>query len=98
MSLQLQLQSMAMSFLYGILTSFMFNLFYNFLFTKYKWFNILSNLMFSLFIFGGYFLLLFIINEGIVHVYFFLSLFIGFYLYNKVFVKLRVKLPKTRLN
>ena len=98
MILDIQIKSIVMSFLYGIFFSLMFNLLYNFLFTKYKILNVFTNLMFSFFMFGLYFLLLYIVNEGIVHLYFLVSMFIGFYFYNKIFVKFRVKLPKTRLN
>lgn len=98
MILTVQIKSLVMSFLYGIFMSFMFNLLYNFLFTKYLIINIFSNMMFSLLLFGIYFLLLFNINEGVIHTYFFIALFLGFYLYNKIFVKLRVKLPKTMFN
>ena len=98
MILSVQIKSIVMSFLYGIFFSFMFNLLYNFLFTKYKLINVFTNIMFSFLMFGLYFLLLYIINEGIIHFYFLGSMLIGFYFYNKIFVKLRVKLPKTRLN
>ena len=98
MILDLQIKSFVLSFLYGIFFAFMFNLLYNFLFTKYKVFNIISNIMFSILLFGFYFLLLFNINEGVIHMYFLGCMSISFIIYNKLFVKLRVKLPKTRLN
>ena len=98
MSLLVQIQSLALSFLYGIFVSLSFNILYNFLFTKYLMINIITNLFFSMVIFGCYFFLLYLVNNGIVHVYFLITLFISFFLYNKIFVKLRVKLRKTRLN
>lgn len=98
MSLLVQMQSLSISFLYGIFLSLTFNLLYNFLFTKYLIINIISNLFFSFVVFGIYFFLLYLVNNGIVHIYFLITLFISFYLYNKIFVKLRVKLKKTRLN
>ena len=98
MNLDIQIKSFVLSFLYGIFFALMFNLSYNLLFTKYKVINIMTNLMFSLLLFGFYFLLLYNINEGVVHIYFLACFFISFVIYNKVFVKLRVKLPKTRLN
>ena len=98
MSLIVQIQSFFISFLYGIFISFVFNLLYNFLFTRYKTINIITNLFFSLLVFGIYFFLLYIVNNGIVHVYFLMTFFISFYIYNKLFVKFRVKLKKTRLN
>ncbi len=98
MTLVIQIQSIVLSFLFGIFFSFIYNIFYNFLFTKYLIVNLLSNLLFSLLLFGLYFLLLFIINNGVIHVYFLGTLFLSFFLYNKLFVKLRVKCFKTRLN
>lgn len=98
MNLMVQIQSFSISFLYGIFLSLMFNLLYNFLFTKYKIINVITNLFFSLIIFGIYFLLLYIVNSGIVHIYFLITMFISFFIYNKLFVKFRVKLKKTRLN
>ena len=98
MSLIVQIQSFSISFLYGIILSLVFNLLYNFLFTKYKIINIITNLFFSLVVFGLYFLLLYIVNNGIVHIYFLITMFISFFIYNKLFVKFRVKLKKTRLN
>ena len=98
MSLDIQIKSFALSFLYGIFIAFLFNIMYNFLFTKYKVVNIISNIMFSILVFGFYFLLLFNVNEGVIHLYFLGCMMMSFILYNKLFVKLRVKLPKTRLN
>ena len=98
MSLLVQIQSFSVSFLYGIFLSLMFNLLYNFLFTKYLIINVITNLFFSFVVFGIYFFLLYLVNNGIVHIYFLIALFISFYLYNKIFVKFRVKLKKTRLN
>ena len=98
MGLIVQIQSFSISFLYGIFLSLIFNILYNLLFTKYKIINIITNLFFALVIFGLYFLLLYLVNNGVVHVYFLVTLFISFYLYNKLFVKLRVKFKKTRLN
>ena len=65
---------------------------------KYKIVNAITNLCFSMFIFLIYFLLLYIVNGGIVHLYFIITLFISFYLYNKIFVKLRVKWKIRYLN
>lgn len=98
MSLLVQIQSFVVSFIYGMFISFVYNLFYHLLFTKYIIVNIITNLSFSLLVFGIYFFLLYLINNGIVHVYFLITLFISFYIYNRIFVKLRVKYKKTRLN
>lgn len=98
MSLYIQFQSFVVSFLYGLFFSLMFNLLYFFLFTKYKFINIITNLFFTLIMFGVYYLLLYIVNGGNIHVYFLITFFISFYLYNKIFVKLRVKWLKIKGN
>lgn len=94
MSLIIQIRSLVVSFLFGIIMCLFFNLFYYLLFSKYKAFNCISNLVFSLFLFGNYFLLLYIVNGGIIHIYFLLMVFISFLIYNRIFVKLRVKWKK----
>ena len=94
MELIVQIKSMAFSFLYGIFFNLCFNVFYNILFTKNKYLNIVTNFVFNLFIFSLYFWGLYSINNGIIHFYFIMILFVGFFIYCKVFVKLRVKFKK----
>ena len=94
MDLYIQIKSFAISFLIGIIYSLLFNIFFNLLFTKYKLFNIVSSLILSMTVFGIYFYLLYIINNGIIHPYFLSIFFISFIIYSKIFVKLRVKLKK----
>jgi len=91
MNLIIQIESIAISFLFGILFSLLYNLFYHFLYTKFIVINIITNLFFSLIMFGMFFLFLYNINGGVIHLYFLFSLFLAFYLYCKVFVKLRIK-------
>jgi len=98
MSLIIQIQSIAVSFLFGIVFSVIYNILYFILYTKYWFINLISNLLFSFIMFGLYFYLLLLINNGVVHLYFLLSLFLSFALYNKLFVKFRVKWKKTMLN
>ena len=91
MTLITQIQSLSMSFMYGIFFSLMFNIMYKFLFTKNVIINIITNLLFVFAIFSLYFYFLYIINGGIVHIYFVVVLILGFLIYNRVFVKIRVK-------
>lgn len=97
MSLIIQIQSLALSFIFGILFSLMYNLLYFILYTKYQVINIVTNILFTLVMFGIYFILLLNINNGIIHLYFIITIFISFYIYNKLFVKFRVKWKKTKL-
>lgn len=91
MPLITQIQSLFMSFLYGIFFSLLFNVSYKFLFTKYKIINTFTNILFCLVIFSLYFYFLYIINNGIIHIYFIIVLILSFVIYNRVFVKIRVK-------
>ena len=97
MSLINQIQSIALSFLFGMFFCLIYNLSYFILYTKSLLLNLITNIMFSLIMFGIYFLLLYNINCGMIHTYFIIVLFISFYLYNKLFVKLRVKWKKREL-
>ena len=98
MSLIVQIKSIALSFGYGIVFSLIYNLSYFLLYTKYKLVNIISNIFFSIIVFGVYFFLLYIVNDGCIHPYFLLAFFSSFFLYNKLFVKLRVKWKKNKSN
>lgn len=91
MSLGIQIQSLAFSFLFGLFASILFNLCYHGLFYKNIFIRIVFNLVFTISLYLLYFYLLYKINNGILHFYFFISLFIGFYIYNRLFVKIRVK-------
>lgn len=91
MDLIVQIQSLFLSFLYGIFFALTFNIFYRFIFTRFIFINIIVDILYSLFIFGLYFYLLYIVNNGIFHLYFLFMLFIGFFIYCKLFVKLRIK-------
>jgi hypothetical protein len=98
MSLIIQIQSLAISFLFGIVFSLFYNLLYFILYTKYTVINIIVDIFFSLTMFGFYFLLLYNVNNGIIHVYFLIIFFTSFAIYNKLFVKFRVKWKKTNSN
>lgn len=91
MTLIVQIQSLCYSFLFGLFASLLFNLCYKVLFYKNIFIRILFNLIFCITLYVLYFYLLYKINNGILHLYFFMMLFIGFYIYNRIFVKIRVK-------
>ena len=97
MSLIIQIQSIAFSFIFGIFYSLLFNFFYNFLFTK-RIVDVLYNGIFVLCIYSLYFYILSKINNGIIHYYFVISLWVGFFTYCQLFVKLRVNNKKTNVN
>ena len=91
MNLLTQIQVLSYSFLFGLYFSFTFNLLYKVLFTKYLILNIITNLIYF---FGNsflYFYLLYKINNGIIHIYLLFTFLISFFLYNRLFIKIRLK-------
>lgn len=91
MNLKIQIYSLFFSFFYGIFFSFLFNLHYQFLFYKKIVVQILITLLFLLDMALLYFLILQKINHGIIHVYFYCLLFLGFYISFPFFKKIRKK-------
>ena len=83
MNLELQIQSLIFSFVFGLFFSLMFNLFYKYLFRGKVFFRIISNFIFVMANTLLYFLCLKLINNGIIHIYFIIMLFLGFILGNK---------------
>lgn len=96
MSLKLQIFSLIYSFSFGFVFSLFVNLHYNFLFSKKKWFQIFINFVFVIDMSLLYFLVLKIINGGILHFYFYLLIFLGFLLGYARTKKLRLLLQKFR--
>lgn len=91
MNLLTQIQVLSYSFLFGLYFSSTFNLLYKVLFTKYLILNIITNFIYF---FGNsflYFYLLYKINNGIIHIYLLFTFLISFFLYNRLFVKIRLK-------
>ena len=82
MNLEIQIQSLIFSFIFGMFFSLMYNTFYRLLFCGNKLKRIIINLIFDIIIFGIYFLCLKVINSGIVHLYFLISLILGFIIGN----------------
>lgn len=87
MELSIQLQVLTVSFVYGILFSYLLKIQYKFLFDSKFLYKLFITL---LFIFDNcllYFLILRTINNGVFHIYFLFSLIIGYlfgyYLVNK---------------
>lgn len=88
MELSIQLQALTVSFVYGILFSYLIKIQYRYLFENKLYYKILIT---TLFIFDNcllYFLILRMINNAMFHIYFLLLIILG-YLFG-------VKLLKTR--
>lgn len=89
MDLKIQIISLIFSFFYGILFSLLINFHYSLLFSKKKVLQVLFTFLFLLDMALLYFLIIRIINQGIIHIYFYLVLFLGFYLSFPILKKIR---------
>lgn len=87
MLLETQIQSLIFSFVYGLFFSFLLDFHYKYIFETKLPIRIVVNLFFILDHAFLYFILLRLINHGILHIYFFFSLALGFL----------VAHPKTRI-
>lgn len=89
MALEHQILSIFFSFSYGIVVSYLYNIFYYQLNIKQIKYIILLNFLFFLDIFLIYFILLIKINNGILNYYFLIVLLTGFIIFNKQNKKFR---------
>ena len=89
MSLIIQIQTIAYTFLFGLYIALIFNLLYRVLFTKSVVLNLVSNFMFVALNSVLYFYLLFLIDSGRIHIYLLFIFLISFFLYNLLFKKIR---------
>jgi len=78
MSLEVQLQSFIYSFVFGFFFSFTVNLNYRYLFSGKKVMKIIMNLLFIFVHVLLYFILLKMINSGVLHIYFLGFVLLGF--------------------
>ena len=88
MILKIQILSLIYSFFFGIIFFLLLEVNYRFLYEGKLVYRIIISFLFVIIISLGYFLGLLKINNGIIHIYFFLSLFTGylvsFVIYNKI--------------
>lgn len=97
MCLEVQLQSMIFSLLYGIFFSLLLSLNYKILFTSKKVTRVIASVLFVIDNVFLYFIILCHINGGMLHIYFMMLLVVGFVLGNFVIKILRFKiLPKLK--
>jgi len=81
MNLSTQILSLLFSFGYGIIVSYLFNLNYNFIYKTSLLYKLVINILFSINLGLIYFLLIKVINYGVVHIYFVLMFLLGFSLF-----------------
>ena len=88
MILKIQILSLIYSFFFGIIFFLLLEVNYRFLYEGKLVYRIIISFLFVIIISLGYFLGLLKINNGIIHIYFLLSLFTGylvsFVIYNKI--------------
>ena len=94
MSLNIQIYSLLFSFLYGIIFYILLEINYRFLFEGKIIYRIIISFLFVMVLSLVYFLILLKINNGVLHLYFFLSMFTGYLLSFVIYKKLIVKRKK----
>ena len=91
MDLETQIQSVAISIFFGLFVSLTFNLLYPFVLKLNKTVKFFITFLYVFINVTLFFLLLMLVNNGIIHIYFLLSLLIGFCIGNKTTKRLRYK-------
>lgn len=91
MILKVQIISLLFSFGYGIIFFLLLELNYKFLYNGKTIYRIIVSFLFVLFISLLYFISMLKINNGILHIYFFLSLFTGYLLSFVIYGKINCK-------
>lgn len=86
MNLDIQMKVIMLSFISGTFFSLEFNMFHNLILLEKMVLRILFNLFFSLVNACVFFILLYNINDGKIHIYIFCLLFLGF-IFGNVFFK-----------
>ena len=89
MDLSTQIMSLIFYFSYGVLVSYLYNLNYNFIYKTSILYKVVINILFCINLGLVYFLLMKVINHGVVHIYFILMFILGFSLFVKKYSFLR---------
>ena len=88
MSLDIQLYSLVVSFLFGVLLSLEFLFFSKIVNNMHFVFKGLFSFVFIMVNAIIYFWILILVNNGILHIYFFISIIVGYFNFNKLFTLL----------
>ena len=89
MSLDIQILSLLFSFIYGVIISYLYNLNYNFIYYYSILYKVVINILFCIDASLIYFLLIKVINYGVIHIYFVFSFLIGFFVFSSKYKFLR---------
>ncbi|MGM9882349.1 MAG: spore cortex biosynthesis protein YabQ [Bacilli bacterium] len=91
MILKIQILSLLYSFFYGIVFFILLEVNYKLLYSGKLFYRIITSFLFIIFISLFYFIGLIKVNNGIIHIYFFLSLFTGYLLSFVIYHKINCK-------
>ena len=91
MILKIQIFSLLYSFFYGIVFFILLEINYKLLYSGKLFYRIIISFLFIIFISLLYFIGLIKVNNGIIHIYFFLSLFTGYLLSFVIYRKINCK-------
>ncbi len=81
MILDIQIYSLLFSFIYGVIVSYLYNFNYNFIYNSSLLYKVVINILFCVDIGLLYFLLIKVINNGVIHIYFVITFILGFSLF-----------------
>ena len=95
MDLEVQIQSVFVSVIIGMISSTFYNIFYFLINNRNLLLKVLSNIIYSFIVFTMFFYVLFLVNNGIVHIYFIMLFIFGFVVGNINMKKIRIDLKKS---
>ena len=87
MPIGIQIYSFLFSFLYGIFISFSFYKIKFYLYDNKKIYNFLNSILYFTNIFIIYFIIMYEINNGVIHFYFLLTTFFSYCIFKRIFNK-----------
>lgn len=83
--LKIQIPSLIISFFYGVLIFILLEVNSSFIYHKKKYIKILCSLIFVMFISILYFVILLKVNNGLLHIYFFILIILGYFFSLKLY-------------
>ncbi len=92
--LVIQIKSLVFSFFYGVLFAILLNINYKYIYKSKLGYRILINIMFVISNVLLYFIIIKIINNGIIHFYFVVMIIMGFLISNYQFKKLKIMIKR----
>ena len=95
MNLEIQIQSIFISFIYGLFYSLVYNILYFVLYSNNKVILLISNILFNISLLTLFFYLMYLINNANIHPYFICLLILGLFVGNNRLKKIRI-MPKKK--